>query len=663
VSERANTSKVLVALAVLTFALVASAKPAHAGTHGIVHAVRATTKSASGAAPASIRPITLASPTYGDVDGQFVEGAWSCILGEITINGDVASYAGYYAEVSGGSPDGNYPKVGDLDYEHLVVSLIGNPCTGYDADGVQLSLPAGTELAVSQTNPVHCIAHVYSGGVWSTYDWTNDPNFGCPHNPQMGSGNGGYDIFLWTGQIPGNTWVDFRFPVYYTQPLDGLSSSSKIDGWTSSGWVGTQTYTAPVYAPDAVPAISYPTPATTNVTGSSATVTGYTTNHARSGEAYVDWGTTTAYSHSIDDGPIDGTQPYPSWQTQRNLTGLATGTTYHWRLRFVTSGGTYSGADRTFTTTGAPNTAITSGPGTYLRSTTATFKFSSSATGATFTCKLDGATTGCSSPKSYNGLAQGSHTFSVASTVGGMTDPTPAVRTFKLDTVAPSAPGIPSSALTVGSIAPTAAAGALPVRISWTAATDTTSGIAKYQLWQSVSGGAFTLAATLTSPATVRNLTPGTQYRFDVRAIDGAGNVGAYAVGTAFKVTGTQENAASYTGTWTAVTNTSYWGGATRQASAAGATAKLVVSAGARSIAVVARKGTDRGRINVYVDGALKTPTPIDLYASALAPRLYVGVFPLSTSVGHTVSVTLTGTKNAASTGTYANIDGFVTLR
>lgn len=666
-SGRVTAPKLLLALAVFTFALVAAVAPAHAGTHGVVHSVRGTKSAPLSAfpSPLNIHPSASAGPTYSDVDGLFAQGSWSCLLGEITVSGYVESYAGFYAEVdSNGNPDGNYPKVGDVDYEHLVVALIGNPCTGYDADGVQLTLPAGTKLAVSQANAVHCIAHHYNGTSWVVSDWTNDPNFGCPHNPQSGTGSG-YDIFLWTGEIPGDTWVDFRFPVYYTQPLDGLSNASKIYGWTSSGWLpSAQTFSAGVYAPDASPSISYPSPATTNVTGTSATVTGDTTNHARSGEAYVDWGATTAYGHSIDDGAIDGTQPYSYWQTQQNLTGLASGTTYHWRLRFVTPGGTYTGADQTFTTTGAPDTAITSGPATYLRSTTAMFRFSSSASGASFTCTLDGVATACASPKSYTGLTQGAHTFSVASTVGGLTDATPATRTFTVDTVSPSAPGIPNSALTVDSIAPTAATGALPVRIAWSAASDATSGIGKYQLWQSVSGGAFAQAASLTGRSIVRNLTPGTQYRFEVRALDKAGNIGAFRLGTAFTAEGTQETAATYTGTWTALTSASaYWGGTTRQASAAGATAKLSVPTGARSIAVVARKGVDRGRINVYVDGVLKTSTPIDLYSSTTAPRRYVGVFPLSPSVAHAVSVTLTGTKNPAATRTNADVDGFVTLR
>ena len=60
--------------------------------------------------------------------------------------------------------------------------------------------------------------------------------------------------------------------------------------------------------------------------------------------------------------------------------------------------------------------------------TSATFTFSSDQPGSTFRCSLDGAEpTLCSSPKSYTGLALGSHDFEVHATgPAGNSDPTPA---------------------------------------------------------------------------------------------------------------------------------------------------------------------------------------------------------------------------------------------
>ncbi len=77
-----------------------------------------------------------------------------------------------------------------------------------------------------------------------------------------------------------------------------------------------------------------------------------------------------------------------------------------------------------FTTIGAdpwfnpwPMATISSGPTNPTTATTATFTFTSSKTGSTFTCSLDGgAATSCVSGQTYTGLAVGTHTFSLTPT-------------------------------------------------------------------------------------------------------------------------------------------------------------------------------------------------------------------------------------------------------
>ena len=51
--------------------------------------------------------------------------------------------------------------------------------------------------------------------------------------------------------------------------------------------------------------------------------------------------------------------------------------------------------------------------------------------------------------------------------------------------------------------------------------------------------------------ATTPSLTPGTQYQFEARSRDQAGNVSAFKAGPALTPTLSQESAATYTGTWT----------------------------------------------------------------------------------------------------------------
>ena len=114
--------------------------------------------------------------------------------------------------------------------------------------------------------------------------------------------------------------------------------------------------------------------------------------------------------------------------------------TYTFQVRAVDASGNTS-AESTWGWTVdkvAPETSLaTSGPSGTVASTSAGFEFSSNESG-TFICSLDGVAVGCGSPKNYTGLGQGPHTFTVrARDVAGNDDPSPASRTWTVDTVAP----------------------------------------------------------------------------------------------------------------------------------------------------------------------------------------------------------------------------------
>nr|WP_306795279.1 Ig-like domain-containing protein [Cohnella sp. GbtcB17] len=88
-----------------------------------------------------------------------------------------------------------------------------------------------------------------------------------------------------------------------------------------------------------------------------------------------------------------------------------------------------------------PDTTIVTAPPVLSNSTTATFTFSSSAPGASFECNLDASVfTGCTTPVSIIGLADGNHTFAVRAVDGMDVDQSPAFYAWTVDTVPPSAP-------------------------------------------------------------------------------------------------------------------------------------------------------------------------------------------------------------------------------
>ena len=103
--------------------------------------------------------------------------------------------------------------------------------------------------------------------------------------------------------------------------------------------------------------------------------------------------------------------------------------------------GLVTGATVAASKAGLAAPTITSSPAANSGSTSATFAFSGPG-GASFQCSLDNAAyTSCTSPKAYNVLAQGSHTFSVKALKGSdVSDPT--AYTWKVDTVAPPAPSL-----------------------------------------------------------------------------------------------------------------------------------------------------------------------------------------------------------------------------
>jgi hypothetical protein len=210
--------------------------------------------------------------------------------------------------------------------------------------------------------------------------------------------------------------------------------------------------------------------------------------------------------------------------------------------------------------------------------------------------------------------------------------------TIVLDAVLPttSAPGrsfVAGTALSAGKV---------PVRLTWSGA-DATSGVASYELSQSTDGAAWTtVSATLTSGSLNRPLSAGHSYRFRVRATDAAGNVGGWAYGSTFRVSGYQEGNAhlKYAGSWGTSTSTAWWGGKARASSSPGATVKMTFAG--RSFAWVGLTAKTRGKARVYVNGVLKAT--IDLYSATTEAQRLVWTASWSTSATRTVTIKVVGT-------------------
>jgi subtilisin-like proprotein convertase family protein len=159
----------------------------------------------------------------------------------------------------------------------------------------------------------------------------------------------------------------------------------------------------------------------------------------------ANYGSGDVWPAPAPDGPhatalsaFDGTDPNGEWRLFVN--DDADGNKGFFTNRFQLGITTVPRPDTTAPDTTAPDTTINSGPSGFVRSTSATFGFSSSEADSTFRCSLDGAAfAGCSSPKSYAGLANTHHTFRVqAADQTGNIDPTPALRVWTVDTRKPA---------------------------------------------------------------------------------------------------------------------------------------------------------------------------------------------------------------------------------
>ncbi|MGH2408297.1 MAG: Ig-like domain-containing protein, partial [Candidatus Limnocylindrales bacterium] len=197
----------------------------------------------------------------------------------------------------------------------------------------------------------------------------------------------------------------------------------------------------------------------------------------------------------------------------------------------------------------------------------------------------------------------------------------------------------------------------LPVSIRWLAATAPAGRtISSYALWRSVSGGAFAvLVASTTALSSTQTLTIGTTYAFEVRATDSTGAVSAFAVGPTFHPVKTENSAGiTYTGTWTVNSEASDSGGTEQVSTVTGASASFSFTG--RGVAWVAKLTTNRGSMNVLIDGV--QVATVNLNSATAVFRQIVFSIRFATSGAHTIQIV-----KLAPTTQFASLDAFLTFQ
>ena len=198
--------------------------------------------------------------------------------------------------------------------------------------------------------------------------------------------------------------------------------------------------------------------------------------------------------------------------------------------------------------------------------------------------------------------------------------------------------------------------GRAPVRTSWSASDP--CAIFDSGLERRVDGSAWVgqVLPRMRSTSIRQSLVVGSTYRFGATATDGAGNTAARTVGQSFRALVRQSSTANMTfsGAWTRTESSGFSGGATRHASAAGATASYTFTGtGAGWVAAV---GPGRGSADVYVDGVFHST--VSLHAGTAATRRIVFAASWADHGSHTIEIVVAGTPGHPR----VDVDAFVHL-
>ena len=206
------------------------------------------------------------------------------------------------------------------------------------SDGTQTPTPTPTGPPFSTTNPATLIASFSATlngslnphGLPTTFHFRygTTTSYGLTTPPQSRSGNTFQNVSANISSLMANRVYHFRI----------VATNITGTRFGADRTFTTLTATGP-------PVVT--TKLATNRTTSSATLNGSLDPHGLTTTVYFQYGTTVSYGHTT---PMHSQTGNTYRNIAANISGLATHTTYHFRIVAMNSAGTRYGSDRTFTT-------------------------------------------------------------------------------------------------------------------------------------------------------------------------------------------------------------------------------------------------------------------------------------------------------------------------
>ena len=316
-------------------------------------------------------------------------------------------------------------NMGDNWLKHVVPQLLAQPnvtvLITFDEGGLDQGEHIATLLVGAGVTPGSTDNTLYDhysleAGLYQYFGLGVAPGLGATATPLPIPGLG--------GDVPtnpsGNNQPTFKF----NDPDASASFQCSIDGSAFTGCtspyqtpvLGDGSHTFAVRSIDSVGNASAPTSYTWTVNTAPPTAPTIDTkpsdpsNNAQPSLGFSDSDSNVSFQCNLDGGSFSGcTSPF--------TTGPLADGSHTFGVRSVNSLGTASAPTTyawTVDTTPPPAPSLTSTPPANDTSTSAGFSFGDDEAGVTFECQLDaGSFSTCTSPATYSGLADGSHTFAV----------------------------------------------------------------------------------------------------------------------------------------------------------------------------------------------------------------------------------------------------------